>query len=316
MASVRRPAVFLLVTGAIAAAFALAGLRRPASPAPTDTPGGPPADRDQLAGLAAAAKDKRYVATYTFAVAKRADRTVTVAYGSDGSWVVGIPAGGLGGLADVAVFSAPAAGLFQCALGPAAGTVGARPDLGPVTAGCVKVDALGPTTDPRVEHLFTDWIDALVDRATALSVRRRRCCRRVRNLLLGRVHLGRARTAGLTGRLLPTGPTASSRGQGVVRHSPSPVRSAPPTVGDHARPGGEPGPAAAERHRTTPAPVIAAIMVNVMIGAGWRVAFVMVTSVMRPSVWARPPGDPGAVRPRPHTTALITYTHRPGPSGA
>src|SRR5262245_40882993 len=169
MACVRRWASSLLFAVAIAPAFALAGCGGPPAPVPADIPTGPPADRDQLAGLAAAAKDKRYVATYTFAVAKRADRTVTVAYGSDGSWVVGIPAGGLGGLADLAVYSS-AAGLFQCSLGPAAGTAGARPDLAPVTAGCVKVDALGPTTDPRVEHLFTDWIDALRDRSNALSV--------------------------------------------------------------------------------------------------------------------------------------------------
>jgi len=173
MAFVRRWALSLLVAVAVAPAFAmtfaLAGCGGPPAPAPTDTPTGPPADRDQLAGLAAAAKDKRYVATYTFAVAKRSDRTVTVAYGMDGSWVVGIPAGALGGLADVAVYSS-AAGLFQCALGPAAGTAGTRPDLGPITAGCVKVDALGPTTDPRVQHLFTDWNAALRDRQSALSV--------------------------------------------------------------------------------------------------------------------------------------------------
>jgi hypothetical protein len=173
MASVRRSALSLLVAVAVAPtlamAFTVAGCGGPPAPVPADTPSGPPADRDQLAGLAAAAKDKRYVATYTFVVPKRSDRTVTVAYGVDGSWVVGIPAGALGGLADVAVFSS-AAGLFQCSLGPAAGTAGARPDLGPITAGCVKVDTLGPTTDPRVEHLFTDWIDALRDRQNALSV--------------------------------------------------------------------------------------------------------------------------------------------------
>ena len=65
-----------------------------------------PAARDQLAGLAAAAKDKRYVATYTLSTAKRADRTVTVAVATDGSWVVAVPAGALGGLADIAIFHA------------------------------------------------------------------------------------------------------------------------------------------------------------------------------------------------------------------
>jgi hypothetical protein len=141
----------------------------PADPTQSPGPSARPDDRDQLAGLAAAAKDKRYVATYTLTVAKRSDRTVTVAFGVDGTWLVAIPAGALGGLADVAIYASPA-GLFQCALGPAAGTEGSRPDLAPVTAGCVKVDGLAATSDPRVEHIFTDWIDALVNRATALSV--------------------------------------------------------------------------------------------------------------------------------------------------
>jgi hypothetical protein len=177
MACVRRLATSLLLL-----ALAVAGCGGPPAPVPTDVPSGRPAERDQLASLAAAAKDKRYVATYTLAVAKRPDRTVTVAYGSDGSWVVAIPAGALGGLADVAIYSAApdsasagnstsaGAGLFQCALGPATGTAGSRPDLGPITPGCVKVGSLGPTNDPKVEHVFTDWIDPLLDRATALSV--------------------------------------------------------------------------------------------------------------------------------------------------
>jgi len=127
------------------------------------------ADRDSLAGLAAAAKDRRYVATYTLTAQRRDDRTVTVALASDGTWVVAVPGGALGGLADVAVFRSRA-GLFQCALGPAVGAADARPDVAPVDPGCVKVSRLTDRTDPRVQHPFTDWIDPLVDRATALSV--------------------------------------------------------------------------------------------------------------------------------------------------
>jgi hypothetical protein len=141
----------------------------PPEPAPSAAPNPRPADRDQLAGLAAAAKDKRYVATYTLQTPDRPDRTVTAAVGTDGTWVVAVPAGILSGLADVAIYSAPA-GLFQCVLGPAAGTAGSRPDLGPLTPGCVQVTGLTAETDPRVQHLFTDWIDPLVDRASALSV--------------------------------------------------------------------------------------------------------------------------------------------------
>jgi hypothetical protein len=136
---------------------------------PTPTATTQQADRDQLAGLAAAAKDKRYVATYMLATAKRADRTVTVAVATDGSWVVAIPGGALGGLADVAMFTS-AAGSFQCALGPAAGTADSRPDVLPLPPGCAPVGRLTAATDPQVQHTFTDWIDPLVDRQTALSV--------------------------------------------------------------------------------------------------------------------------------------------------
>jgi hypothetical protein len=160
-----------LALAAVTAVTPLAGCG--GSPPATDPPvpqvSVAPGDRDRLAGLAAAAKDRRFVATYTLSTPRQADRTVTVALGSDGSWVVAVPAGALSGLADIAIFHS-AAGLFQCTIGPAAGTAGSRPDLGPLTPGCVKVSGLTTSTDPRVEHLFTDWIDPLVDRATALSV--------------------------------------------------------------------------------------------------------------------------------------------------
>jgi hypothetical protein len=142
----------------------------PPDTAPTTTTGTPAqADRDRLAGLAAAAKDQRYVARYTLSTPSRPDRTVTVALATDGSWVVAVPAGALSGLADIAVYSSKA-GLFQCLLGPASGTAGSRPDLGPLNPACVRVSRLTAATDPRVHHVFTDWIDAFTDRATALSV--------------------------------------------------------------------------------------------------------------------------------------------------
>jgi hypothetical protein len=162
----------LAATLATALASVVAGCGHDAAPIlqPTQEATIQPADRDRLAGLAAAAKDKRYVATYTLSASKRPDRTVTVAVATDGSWVVAVPAGGLSGLADVAVFhSGP--GTFQCTLGRAAGTAGTRPDLEPViTPGCVAAPRLIAANDPQVQHIFTDWIDALVDRATALSV--------------------------------------------------------------------------------------------------------------------------------------------------
>jgi hypothetical protein len=138
-----------------------------ATPTPTAT--SPQPDRDHLAGLAAAAEGDAYVATYKLSVSGRPDRTVTVAIGTDGSWVVAIPASGLSGLADLAMFQSKD-GEFQCLLGPADGTEGSRPDLGSLNPGCAKVSTLTPANDPRVQHIFTDWLAALTDRSTALSV--------------------------------------------------------------------------------------------------------------------------------------------------
>lgn len=160
-------AAWVAGTAAVATMLALSACSGDPPPDPSPpTAIGPQADRDLLAGMAAAAKDRRYVATYTLVTPRRADRTVTVAIGTDGTWVVAIPGGGLSGLADMAMYGNRTE-LYQCVLGATAGA-SARPDL-TITAGCVKTK-LGTKTDPRVHHIFTDWIDPLIDRATALSV--------------------------------------------------------------------------------------------------------------------------------------------------
>jgi hypothetical protein len=120
-----------------------------------------PADAwGQLAARVAAAQDKRYVAGYTLTAKGRAPRVVTVTVALDGSWLVSIPGGALGGTADVAVADSRA-GLFQCALG------GSSP-------GCVRVAGstgrLSARFDPRIQHLFTDWLGVLADRQVAISV--------------------------------------------------------------------------------------------------------------------------------------------------
>lgn len=159
-----------LATTACAALFA-AGC---GTPAPSDPVPGPTietrlTDRDRLAGLAAAAKDRRYVGAYTWTSANQPERRVSVAFGSDGTWIVAVPGGALSGLADIALYRS-LVGLFQCVLGSSATRNGARPDLGPLDPVCVAIPSLTAAHDPRVHHLFTDWIDPLVDRATALSV--------------------------------------------------------------------------------------------------------------------------------------------------
>jgi hypothetical protein len=127
---------------------------------PSARPATAPADPwGQLAARVAAARDNRYVAAYSLVSRGRAARTVTVTVARDGSWIVTIPGGGLGGGADIAIAATPA-GLYQCVLG--------------ATPGCVRVAApdgqVPPRNDPRLEHLFTDWLAVFLDRAVAISV--------------------------------------------------------------------------------------------------------------------------------------------------
>jgi hypothetical protein len=78
---------------------------------------------------------------------------------ADGTWRVDIPGGALGGALDVAVIGLRDA-LYECVLGPASSCVKAAPPDGnlPVAA------------DPRVELVFTDWLDVFTDRRAAVSV--------------------------------------------------------------------------------------------------------------------------------------------------
>src|SRR5882672_8807941 len=126
------------------------------------TPAGPTVPADpwgQLAARVATAQDKRYVAAYTLTSRGRPNRTVTVTVATDGSWLVVVPGGGLGGRVDVAIADT-AAGLYQCVLGG--------------TPGCVRVanpeGALPARYDPRVEYLFTSWLRVLNDRQQPLAV--------------------------------------------------------------------------------------------------------------------------------------------------
>jgi hypothetical protein len=114
----------------------------------------------QLAGLAATAKDRHFQAGYTFSQPGRSARTVSVVLAADGSWRIDVPGGALGGQASVAV-AGTSKGLYQCRLS------GDR-------EGCSKVAAADGTfpasVDPKVQHPFVDWLDALTDRQAALSV--------------------------------------------------------------------------------------------------------------------------------------------------
>jgi hypothetical protein len=132
----------------------------PASTPPSTPPAAAVVDaRGQLAVRVAAAEDRRYVAAYQLYDGGGRARTVTVVVATDGSWQVDLPGGAMSGRADIAV-TRNADGLYQCRLGHA--------------ASCVRVagpdGSLPADIDPRVQHIFTDWMDTLTDTSAALSV--------------------------------------------------------------------------------------------------------------------------------------------------
>jgi hypothetical protein len=159
----------VMVTAATMVLLAGCGGGPPAPPPATPAPSPRHDARDLLAASVATAKDRRYVATYKLRSKDRPDRTVTVALAADNTWVVSVPGGLLGGYADAAVFRS-GEGLFQCSLGPAGGVVASDPAAPRVTPGCAKVKKLTAGTDPKVQHIFTDWIDVLLDPAAPFSV--------------------------------------------------------------------------------------------------------------------------------------------------
>jgi hypothetical protein len=115
--------------------------------------------RAELAGRAAAAKDRRYVAAYTWTAGGGPARTVTVTVARDGTWRVDVPGGALGGGANIALVGRRD-GVFQCALPPRG-------------IACVRIAkasrSVPDAVDPGVQHVFIDWLDVLTDRQAAFS---------------------------------------------------------------------------------------------------------------------------------------------------
>ena len=120
--------------------------------------------RAQLAALVAAAEDRHLVASYTWTVTGRPNRTVVVTHAADRTWRVDIPGGALSGTADVSI-AQTASGVHQCAL---------QSPLRPEPTTCVRVappnGRMASGIDPRVQHLFTDWRSVLIDRQAPLAV--------------------------------------------------------------------------------------------------------------------------------------------------
>lgn len=128
------------------------------SSVPANDPAQP---RSKLAARAAAAKDLRQVALYVLKTAGRPDRTVSIQRATDGSWRVDVPGSAHGGAVDIAlVFTGGE--LHQCAL-----PSGAEP-----RSGCVRLNGgiLPKTSDPKLSHLITDWLNLFTDMHQALAV--------------------------------------------------------------------------------------------------------------------------------------------------
>ncbi|GAA3344475.1 hypothetical protein GCM10020358_47890 [Amorphoplanes nipponensis] len=166
-----RPAMRVLP--ALAAALLTAGLAAcgdsapPPEPTPSASSSAPPPDQDArvaLAARAALAEDHRFSAVYTLQADGFAPRTVLATVAVDGTWRVDIPAGALGGTADVSIAQLPA-GVFQCAVPSPAN---------PVSPSCVRVADAGKKVpreyDPRVQRVFRQWLPVFTDRQSPLSV--------------------------------------------------------------------------------------------------------------------------------------------------
>jgi hypothetical protein len=164
MNDVRMAVVAAALCGLAAAGGCVSGPppdRPDASRTPAAGAGQPWAD---LARRVAAAKDRRYVASYSWTGGGTGDgtrtgggtRTVTVTVALDGTWRVDVPGGAQGGQANIALVGRPEA-VYQCA-----------------GAGCVRVGrsaaTVSPEFDPKVHHAFTDWPAVLTDRGAPLSV--------------------------------------------------------------------------------------------------------------------------------------------------
>ncbi|KUL34626.1 hypothetical protein [Actinoplanes awajinensis] len=127
------------------------------------TPGNPDS-RNELAGIAAIALDRKYAALYTFTGSSGVPRNVVATVAVDGTWRVDIANGALGGSSDVSIVRNQN-GVYQCSLS----MTGA-----PVNAGCVHVAAKGEKVprryDPQVQRLFRQWLPVFTDRDSALAV--------------------------------------------------------------------------------------------------------------------------------------------------
>ncbi|WP_144300374.1 hypothetical protein [Stackebrandtia nassauensis] len=133
------------------------------SPAPAITsdraPIGTSSAAGELAGLAAAAKGRDYSATYELTRPGDKPVEVSVELAADDRWSVEVPGGAQGGKADVTI-ARHRDFYVQCVEGKRDSC--ARVDT--------KDDKIPSTIDPVVQHVFTDWLDVMINRSSPISV--------------------------------------------------------------------------------------------------------------------------------------------------
>jgi hypothetical protein len=151
-----RVVILALLAGA---ALAACSDPPPVSPKESAAAGVPNDPRTMLAARAAMAKDLHQVAVYRLQTPERPDRTVTMTFAQDGGWRLDVPGTALGGTVDIAL-ARTASGLYQCAL----------PSATYPATGCVRLSRVAAAYDPRLQHLFTDWLEVFMDRDAALAV--------------------------------------------------------------------------------------------------------------------------------------------------
>jgi hypothetical protein len=146
----------------------------PGSTATSPPAGSAPEPHAALAGRAAAAQDRVEVSFYSLVTADHPEeRTVMVVRDPEGGWRVDIPGGALGGTADVSMVGIGDR-RYQCTLAdppdPSQGAEGRPRSVAGGEWQCVEVDPLPAAADPRVHHVFTDWLDVLTDRSAAVAI--------------------------------------------------------------------------------------------------------------------------------------------------
>jgi hypothetical protein len=152
--------LMILATAAVAA-LPIAACSSP-PPAEVEQTAGPalPGDpRTVLAARAAAARDLHQVARYVLKTADRPERTVSVTLAADGGWRIDVSGTALGGTVDIALARTGGV-LYQCSL----------PSVTRPQNGCVRLQRVAAGYDPKVQHLFTDWLEVFMDRQAALAV--------------------------------------------------------------------------------------------------------------------------------------------------